>query len=51
MNSPEYCGKILFLAKGGSVLEDYHLLKDEVFYIQKGSRTHPFTSGQPRGCR
>ena len=37
VNSPEYCGKILFLAKGKKCSWHYHLLKDEVFYIQKGA--------------
>ena len=37
VNSPEYCGKILFLVKGKKCSWHYHLLKDEVFYIQRGA--------------
>ena len=36
VNKPEYCGKILFFAKGKKCSWHYHKLKDEVFYIQKG---------------
>ena len=37
VNSPEYCGKILFIAKGKKCSWHYHVLKDEVFYVQKGA--------------
>ena len=37
VNCEDYCGKILFFAKGRKCSWHYHLLKDEVFYIQKGA--------------
>ena len=36
-NGPEYCGKLLFLAKGKKCSWHYHVLKDEVFYVQSGA--------------
>jgi quercetin dioxygenase-like cupin family protein len=36
-NCPEYCGKLLFIAKGRKCSFHYHELKDEVFYVQKGA--------------
>ena len=36
VNKKEYCGKILFFAKGRKCSWHYHKLKDEVFYIRKG---------------
>ena len=36
-NSPDYCGKLLFIAKGKKCSWHYHLMKDEVFYIQRGA--------------
>jgi quercetin dioxygenase-like cupin family protein len=36
VNNEEYCGKLLFLAKGKKCSWHYHKLKDEVFYIQSG---------------
>ena len=36
VNKPEYCGKILFFAKGKKCSWHYHKLKDEVFYLQSG---------------
>jgi len=36
-NSPLYCGKLLFIAKGKKCSWHYHKLKDEVFYIQSGA--------------
>ena len=35
-NSPSYCGKLLFIAKGKKCSWHYHKLKDEVFYVQSG---------------
>ncbi len=35
-NSPEYCGKLLFIRKGKRCSWHYHLLKDETFYLQSG---------------
>ena len=36
VNKSEYCGKILFFAKGKKCSWHYHKLKDEVFYINSG---------------
>tara|TARA_B100001250_G_C19711122_1_gene749230 strand:- start:207 stop:566 length:360 start_codon:yes stop_codon:yes gene_type:complete len=36
VNCPEYCGKLLFFAKGKKCSWHYHKLKDEVFYVQSG---------------
>ena len=36
VNKEEYCGKILWFAKGKKCSWHYHELKDEVFYIQSG---------------
>lgn len=36
VNNEEYCGKLLFLAKGKKCSWHYHKLKDEVFYVQSG---------------
>ena len=35
-NTSEYCGKLLFFAKGKRCSWHYHLLKDETFYLQSG---------------
>ena len=35
-NSPEYCGKLLFIRENKRCSWHYHKLKDEVFYIQSG---------------
>ena len=35
-NSEEYCGKLLYFAKGKKCSWHYHKLKDEVFYVQSG---------------
>ena len=35
-NSPEYCGKLLFIRKNKRCSWHYHKLKDETFYIQSG---------------
>tara|TARA_R100000808_G_C2140257_1_gene148067 strand:+ start:1721 stop:2086 length:366 start_codon:yes stop_codon:yes gene_type:complete len=35
-NSKEYCGKLLYFAKGKKCSWHYHKLKDEVFYVQSG---------------
>ena len=45
VNCPDYCGKILFLAKGKKCSWHYHLLKDEVFYIQKGAIEVSYSNG------
>ena len=36
VNNKEYCGKLLYFAKGKRCSWHYHVLKDEVFYIQSG---------------
>lgn len=36
VNCEEYCGKILYFAKGRKCSWHYHELKDETFYIQSG---------------
>ena len=36
VNNEEYCGKLLYFAKGRKCSWHYHILKDEVFYIQSG---------------
>ena len=36
VNNEEYCGKLLFLAKGKKCSWHFHKLKDEVFYGQSG---------------
>ena len=36
VNKPEYCGKLLFLYKGKKCSWHYHIVKDEVFYVQSG---------------
>lgn len=36
VNNEEYCGKLLYFAKGKKCSWHYHTLKDETFYIQSG---------------
>lgn len=36
VNTKDYCGKLLYFAKGGKCSWHYHKLKDETFYIQSG---------------
>ena len=36
VNCDEYCGKLLYFAKGKKCSWHYHKLKDEVFYVQSG---------------
>jgi quercetin dioxygenase-like cupin family protein len=36
VNNEEYCGKLLYFVKGKKCSWHYHVLKDEVFYIQSG---------------
>jgi len=36
VNKPEYCGKLLYFAKGKRCSWHYHKVKDEVFYVQSG---------------
>ena len=36
INKQEYCGKLLFFERGKRCSWHYHLVKDEVFYLQSG---------------
>jgi quercetin dioxygenase-like cupin family protein len=36
VNKEEYCGKLLFFEKDKKCSWHYHVLKDEVFYLQTG---------------
>ena len=36
VNKEEYCGQLLFLREGKRCSWHYHVLKDEVFYVQSG---------------
>ncbi len=36
VNKKEYCGKLLFFVQGKRCSWHYHVLKDEVFYLQSG---------------
>ena len=36
VNKDEYCGKLLYFAKGKRCSWHFHKIKDEVFYIQSG---------------
>lgn len=36
VNSPEYCGKLLYFNEGKRCSWHYHKVKDEVFYLQSG---------------
>ena len=36
VNCEEYCGKLLYFAKDKRCSWHYHVLKDEVFYVQSG---------------
>ena len=36
VNCEEYCGKLLYFVKGRRCSWHYHVLKDEVFYVQSG---------------
>ena len=36
VNKKEYCGKLLFFEKDKRCAWHYHILKDEVFYLQSG---------------
>ena len=36
INCEEYCGKLLFFEKDKKCSWHYHVLKDEVFYLQSG---------------
>ncbi len=36
VNNEEYCGKLLYFNAGKQCSWHYHVLKDEVFYLQSG---------------
>ena len=36
VNNEQYCGKLLYIAKGRKCSWHYHKIKDETFYIQSG---------------
>ena len=44
-NGPEYCGKLLFFAKGKRCSWHLHRLKDEVFYLQSGKVLVKYSDG------
>ncbi len=45
VNCEEYCGKLLYFAKGKMCSWHYHELKDEVFYIQSGKILVKYSDG------
>ena len=45
VNNEEYCGKLLYLVKGKRCSWHYHILKDEVFYIQSGKVLVKYSDG------
>ena len=45
VNCPEYCGKLLYFAKGKQCSWHYHKLKDEVFYVQSGRLLVKYSEG------
>tara|TARA_A100001515_G_scaffold141512_1_gene138599 strand:+ start:170 stop:511 length:342 start_codon:yes stop_codon:yes gene_type:complete len=45
VNNDEYCGKLLYFVKGKRCSWHYHVLKDEVFYIQSGKMLVKYSDG------
>ena len=45
VNCEEYCGKLLYFVKGKKCSWHYHILKDEVFYIQSGKIIVRYSNG------
>ena len=45
VNNEEYCGKLLYIAKGKRCSWHYHILKDEVFYVQSGRVLVTYSDG------
>tara|TARA_R110002020_G_scaffold76558_2_gene193920 strand:+ start:3395 stop:3754 length:360 start_codon:yes stop_codon:yes gene_type:complete len=45
VNCEEYCGKLLYFIKGKRCSWHYHILKDEVFYIQSGKILVKYSEG------
>ena len=45
VNNEEYCGKLLFFLRDKRCSWHYHVLKDEVFYVQSGKILVKFSEG------
>ena len=45
VNCEEYCGKLLYFAKGKKCSWHFHKLKDEVFYLQSGKLLVKYSEG------
>tara|TARA_R100001594_G_scaffold146264_2_gene197455 strand:- start:1323 stop:1670 length:348 start_codon:yes stop_codon:yes gene_type:complete len=45
VNCEEYCGKLLYMVKGKRCSWHYHVLKDEVFYVQSGKILLRYSNG------
>ena len=45
VNKKEYCGKLLFFAKGKQCSWHFHKKKDEVFYLQSGKLIVRYSMG------
>ena len=45
VNKPEYCGKLLYFDAGKRCSWHYHVLKDEVFYLQSGKMMIYYSDG------
>jgi quercetin dioxygenase-like cupin family protein len=48
VNNEEYCGKLLFFNEGKRCSWHYHVLKDEVFYLQSGKMIVYFSKEDDR---
>ena len=52
VNKPEYCGKILFFAKGKKCSWHFHYEKDETFFLESGRlQVRYTTAGQVEGLQ
>ena len=45
VNNEEYCGKLMFFEKDKRCSWHYHVLKDEVFYLQSGLMIVKYSDG------
>tara|TARA_R110000824_G_scaffold66264_5_gene172038 strand:+ start:746 stop:1093 length:348 start_codon:yes stop_codon:yes gene_type:complete len=45
VNNEEYCGKLLYIVKDRCCSWHYHILKDEVFYLQSGKILVKYSDG------
>ena len=45
VNNGEYCGKLLYIVKDRRCSWHYHILKDEVFYLQSGKILVKYSDG------